>query len=212
VTIWLLAAAFFALGVQLIGALVVRKHPLFWKLDEVASETLFAHGTPIARILTLSGYSTGITIALIAGALVAAIWLPGRLPFIAVLAVAQSISQLVARRVKAAYARERPEHWLFRHEYLASYPSGHASSAVVVYGAFALMTATAPWPAAVRLGATTILLLWTIGIGWSRVALGAHYLSDVLGGYFFGAATLCLVFAVGSLPALPAALRFTIAG
>jgi undecaprenyl-diphosphatase len=27
---------------------------------------------------------------------------------------------------------------------------------------------------------------WIVATGWSRLALGAHYLSDVLGGYLLG--------------------------
>jgi membrane-associated phospholipid phosphatase len=35
-----------------------------------------------------------------------------------------------------------------------------------------------------------------IGVGWSRVALAAHYASDVLGGALFGSAWMCALVAL----------------
>ena len=70
-----------------------------------------------------------------------------------------------------------------------SFPSGHSMQAVVCYGALLLvMLPLLPdrWrrPA---IGATIALILL---IGGSRMFLGVHYLSDVLGGYVLGAAWL----------------------
>jgi membrane-associated phospholipid phosphatase len=38
-----------------------------------------------------------------------------------------------------------------------------------------------------------VAALWILATGWSRLALGAHYASDVLGGYLLGGAILLLV-------------------
>jgi len=40
-----------------------------------------------------------------------------------------------------------------------------------------------------------VLAVCAVAIPWSRLALGAHYATDVLGGLLLGAAWLCLVFA-----------------
>lgn len=64
-----------------------------------------------------------------------------------------------------------------------SYPSGHATSAAVVYLLLALLLP--PARRAAGLGVAAILSLLT---GLSRIMLGVHYPSDVLGGWMLGAA------------------------
>jgi undecaprenyl-diphosphatase len=70
-----------------------------------------------------------------------------------------------------------------------SFPSGHSMQAVVCYGAL-LLVLLPLLSGRVRtmaiVGAVTLMLL----IGFSRLTLGVHYVSDVLGGYVLGAAWL----------------------
>ena len=47
-----------------------------------------------------------------------------------------------------------------------------------------------------RLSLIHIFLVCAVGISWSRLALGAHYLTDVVGGLLFGAAFLCAALAI----------------
>jgi undecaprenyl-diphosphatase len=66
-----------------------------------------------------------------------------------------------------------------------SFPSGHALGSFVVYGALLLVLVQlvgTRWrvPAAV---ATAVLV---VAIGFSRVALGVHYVSDVVGAWLIG--------------------------
>ena len=72
-----------------------------------------------------------------------------------------------------------------------SFPSGHALGSIVVYGALLLVFLPAlakPWRRTV-----TIALAVLVGlIGFSRLALGVHYLSDVLGAWALGVAWLGL--------------------
>ncbi|MEU4477696.1 phosphatase PAP2 family protein [Micromonospora sp. NPDC023966] len=70
-----------------------------------------------------------------------------------------------------------------------SFPSGHALGSFVAYGALLLvfLPAVAPrWrkPAIAVAGALVVL------VGLTRIALGVHFVSDVLGGWLLGAAWL----------------------
>lgn len=70
-----------------------------------------------------------------------------------------------------------------------SFPSGHSMSSLVCYGALLLVfLPLLPRPARRWAVAGTALLV--LAIGFSRLALGVHFLSDVLGGYVLGAAWL----------------------
>jgi undecaprenyl-diphosphatase len=67
------------------------------------------------------------------------------------------------------------------------YPSGHAflSMAVLGFGALAISTLLASAPRRRLAGLICVLLI--LGIGWSRVYLGFHWVNDVVGGYLDGA-------------------------
>jgi membrane-associated phospholipid phosphatase len=71
-----------------------------------------------------------------------------------------------------------------------SFPSGHASASVAVYGAFAivLLRSITRWTHRAIVVSTLAVLLALIG--FSRIYLGAHYFSDVLAGYSVGAGWL----------------------
>jgi membrane-associated phospholipid phosphatase len=64
----------------------------------------------------------------------------------------------------------------------AAFPSGHATAALAMACAFALVVPRAWRPAAVTLGAVA-----TVAVGCSRVVLHFHYPSDVLGGWLVAA-------------------------
>lgn len=89
--------------------------------------------------------------------------------------------------LKLAFARERPvlDHpFVDLHTY--SFPSGHASISIAVYGAIAILLARRSrswWP---RVGLLVATLALVGLIGFSRLYLGAHFLSDVLAGYDAG--------------------------
>ena len=103
------------------------------------------------------------------------------------LVVAWQISDLM----KALFHRARPEHWFAFHETSFSYPSGHTVLATAFYGywAFAVWRTSLPFNA--RLAIVALIILWISAIGWSRLALGAHFPSDLLGGYLLGGSALC---------------------
>lgn len=90
--------------------------------------------------------------------------------------------------LKAAFARPRPELWERMHAGAASFPSGHAMSAVVIYGTLGYLVTRLEPTVALRRLTVTITLLLILVIGLSRLYLGVHYPSDVLAGYVLAAA------------------------
>lgn len=97
---------------------------------------------------------------------------------------------LINTVLKVSFNRPRPDvfPWRTQHVGLASFPSGHAMTSMVVYGTLAFLIARlAPTPLLRRL--TWALAVFVIVIvGLSRLYLGVHYPSDVLAGFVIGAA------------------------
>ena len=98
----------------------------------------------------------------------------------------------ISTAVKVLVDRPRPElDEPITEAFGKSFPSGHAMSSTVGYGT--LLLAFMPliprrWRARAVAGYVSLVLL----IAASRLGLGVHYLSDVLGGILLGAAWLCV--------------------
>ena len=101
----------------------------------------------------------------------------------------------VHNAVKALVDRPRPTVAAF-HVVGPSFPSGHMTQAVAVYGALAFVLCTRLGTTAAKIEIITAAILLASAIGFSRLWLGVHYPSDVLGGAAMGGAWLFLVAAV----------------
>jgi undecaprenyl-diphosphatase len=92
--------------------------------------------------------------------------------------------------VKVAVGRTRPQHDTpIVEAFGQSFPSGHSMSSLVCYGALLVVFAPVLSPSVRRasiVAASTLVL----AIGASRLVLGVHFVSDVVGGYVLGAAWL----------------------
>jgi membrane-associated phospholipid phosphatase len=86
------------------------------------------------------------------------------------------------------FMRPRRLDWVVRHEAAFSYPSSHAAIAAGFYALWAAMLYAADLPRRVRATAAACLLLLAVAICWSRLALGAHYITDLVGGALLAAA------------------------
>jgi undecaprenyl-diphosphatase len=175
-----------------LGALVSRRPPT--PIDVIGT-SLRARGMRLAVLLTLTGRSAPLSAF---SALAILVFLVLRLPlWIPVtLILSQMLSQGVAHGFKMLFNRPRPIDWLVRRERGQSYPSGHAATTVTFFAAWAVVVALEPIPFGVKAAVCSVLALWMLGIDWSRIALAAHYVSDVIGGSLFGIAWISTLLAL----------------
>lgn len=189
IRLWVAAAVLWALFAAL--GLLVAKRPLT-RLD---AEAIYfrAQLTPLALVFTLSGRSRALTAACVISIIVyAVLHLPIGIPL--VITGSQLVTQIIVEYCKTLFKRIRPDYWLVGLEAGHSYPSGHATTAVVFFIGWALVVAMTALPGDIKTAVIAVFTLWALGIVWSRLALGAHYLSDVTGGILFGSAWLCALF------------------
>jgi membrane-associated phospholipid phosphatase len=189
-----LAASLWAFG--LIAAVVVTDDA---GPDQRLADWLHGQATdPLTQFFEVVTF-LGNFVTLLAVTLVAAIVLWRRKQRIdaAFVVLAFAGAQLLSNGLKLVFQRERP----FFPDPLAtastySFPSGHALVSLAVCGAIAILVArrlSSAGRRALLFGGVGVLV---IAIGFSRLYLGVHFLSDVLAGYAAGIAWLSLLYAV----------------
>lgn len=105
--------------------------------------------------------------------------------------VAVGVAELLTKVLKFVLHRQRPGVLYLGIEEF-SFPSGHATMSVVVYGFLAILLCRYLHFRQRRPVAMVAIILVTL-IAISRLYLGAHWLSDVLGGLAFGTAWISLL-------------------
>jgi undecaprenyl-diphosphatase len=91
--------------------------------------------------------------------------------------------------LKLAFRRARPDvasEFISGHSW--SFPSGHAMNSLVSYAMLAYLLRQHVDNSRARLAITIAATLLIVAIGFSRLYLGVHYLSDVTAGYLTGGA------------------------
>ncbi|WP_457585334.1 phosphatase PAP2 family protein [Ensifer canadensis] len=110
---------------------------------------------------------------------------------------------LLSTLLKIGIARPRPDivpHLVDVHD--LSFPSGHAMLSAVTYLTLGLLLSRVQSSRATRLYVIVVALVLTLMVGLSRIYLGVHYPTDVLGGWCAGAtwATICWMISRRYLP------------
>jgi len=107
------------------------------------------------------------------------------------LAAAYAGAELAFNAIKELVHRPRPPAVILLKPVAGpGFPSGHATQAVAVYGMLAALSAAATvrWSRKVAAWALAVVITGVVAV--SRLYLGAHWLTDVLGGLALGAAWL----------------------
>ena len=135
--------------------------------------------------LTALGGST--VLGLVIFAVVGFLLLQTRYRTALVVAITSISGELVSSLLKQAFNRPRPSvvpH--LRDVYTLSFPSGHAMESAFVYLTLGAILMRATESRLTKLYCLGMAMLLTLLVGISRVYLGVHYPTDVIGGWMIG--------------------------
>lgn len=158
-------------------------------VDDTVTDWVVSHRgepwTSLFQFVTVWGDTLTVTLIVIGVAVLA--WMAGRIDFAAMLVGGSLAAWALMVLLKVIFARERPpveDRLIEIGGY--SFPSGHSMLSVVVYGLTVIILhrlyprvrERVVWLLA---GPVVVAL-----IGFSRIYLGVHWMSDVLFGWLFG--------------------------
>lgn len=168
------------------------------QLDQLFSDAVREH-VPAWALQAFAGITRlgdTATLSVLAVVVAAALLLRGRRWLALAWLMAVGGNALLNTTLKALFARTRPLHedgliqaggW--------SFPSGHSSGAVVVYGMLAYVLIRSLPPALAWRASLPLVLLATataFSVGCSRIFLQVHFATDVLAGFASGSAWLAV--------------------
>jgi membrane-associated phospholipid phosphatase len=144
-----------------------------------------------AALVAVTEFGDAQVVIPVAGAVFAAFLALGHTRAARYLVIAFVGTSVWVEAVKWLLHRSRPVE-LYRGTLQFSFPSGHAAMAMTLYGLLALLLAYQA-PARLQRGLIGTALSLVVLISFSRIYLGAHWLSDVLAGLTFAAAWVALL-------------------
>jgi membrane protein DedA with SNARE-associated domain/membrane-associated phospholipid phosphatase len=185
----LFGAAFFYILLLLAGVVedVVSMDPIV-ALDTRIENLLYAFRDPllVKVFLWITLLAKAKIVLCVALSLVFLFFLWNKREFVIPLIVVLTGSGMFNLLGKVAFHRQRPSGVSVYAETSFSFPSGHAVISAALYGfaVYFLWRLAATWRT--RLNILFAGLFLVAAIGFSRLYLGVHFLSDVLGGYLLG--------------------------
>jgi membrane-associated phospholipid phosphatase len=200
-----------AVGVELVACLVLLTASawVFGSLaeDVVEGDThvdtrladwLHEHATPgwtdfFERVTWLGNLPVLLTVTVVAVAVLA--WKRETLE-LQLLLLAAVGAEILTVGLKLGFHRERPFYAdPLARESTYSFPSGHATVSLAVYGTLAFIIARHLSNRTARIAVLVAAAVLVLLIGFSRLYLGVHFLTDVIAGFALGLAwvTLCVL-------------------
>ncbi|MEU5714604.1 phosphatase PAP2 family protein [Streptomyces sp. NPDC020403] len=179
-------------------ALVAVRWPPLMSLDGTVARSLHRGAVTEPGLVHLNRVLTDWvwdpwTMRVLTAVVVIALWWRGAPRLAGWVAATSLLATVLQQALKSAVGRERPQ-WPdpVDSAHYAAFPSGHAMTAMVtcglllwllrLYGAAPLL-----WRTAVVVAVVSVL-----GVAFTRLYLGVHWLSDVVGGLLLGGAVTAL--------------------
>ncbi|WP_048827904.1 phosphatase PAP2 family protein [Bacillus sp. B-jedd] len=151
------------------------------------------HLTKLMLFMTMLGsipWVTGSVIALMALLIFLKKWRAGLF-----IGISSGVGSLFNIFLKSLFKRQRPDIEPLIVEQGFSFPSGHAMGSMIFYGAVAYLIFHFAKKGLMKFGGPVLFLLLILFVGISRIYLGVHFPSDIIGGFAAGGAwlTICII-------------------
>jgi undecaprenyl-diphosphatase len=180
---WIAVGLTCAIAFVVLAVLVSRSGG--FAFDEAVISALQGLPVPV-RVWEICTELGGIILLPIGIAFVLAALVTGRLRLALIVAVVLTASAFFTDLVKDYVARPRPPGEALVAASGYSFPSGHTLSSTATYGLLALVAWRSRLALAVRRIAVVAGVTLPVLVGLSRIALGVHYPTDVVGGWLAG--------------------------
>jgi len=159
-------------------------HAFYLLIAEQIHPTLTAIATWIGSLTHWYSYAPVIVLLLI----LRHTRMKAGLPIGIVLGVSAILGPLVLKNI---FAIDRPTINQLINPGGFGYPSGHSMNAAVFFTACAIVVLRYSKNKALKIGFTALAVVCILLVGLSRIYLGVHTVTDVIGGYSAGIAVIC---------------------
>ena len=139
----------------------------------------------------VTAFGSSVVVILLTGAVVGYLCLQRKYGALWLVVVATAGGGLLGRLLKKFFARERPEPVPCLWVSSPSFPSGHAMLAAVVYLTLGILLAQLEPRPLLKAYFLGVMMTLAFMVGLSRVYLGVHYPTDVLGGWAWAWSGAC---------------------
>lgn len=108
--------------------------------------------------------------------------------------IAVIISEIINFTLKNIFARERPNILQLVNETSYSFPSGHSMINASVYTMLAILALKYIKDKKIKYAVVAFCIVFPLLIGFTRIYLGVHYFTDVIGGLLLGFSVSVIVY------------------
>ena len=197
-----LAAAVLGLAWLALADLIVDRGGAPTALDNAVLAFMVGHRYHLLTVLLAGITNAGGTLAMTVVTVVASGWLVGRRQWgqAALVTVTGLGSAVLVPLTKGIVGRVRPptgDHLVVQTN--PAFPSGHTLGSFTVIGVVTAIALMRPHTRRVRVAIAGAATLFVFAVGLSRLYLGVHWATDVIGGWLLGAAWLALCLTGGAL-------------